>query len=128
MDETPPNESGIFSSVTRLLRTLGDVGENRIELFLLEVQEERIRVFDALILLAAGIVCVAMTLFMITFTLVVIFWDTHRLLILTLLTVVYAVAAVVVLFKLHSSLKRWQAFSATLEQIKKDYACFKNTN
>lgn len=128
MDETPPNESGIFSSVTRLLRTLRDVGENRIELFLLEVQEERIRLFDALILLAAGIVCVSMTLLMITFTLVVIFWDTHRLLILAALTAVYAVAAAVVLFKLRSSLKRWQAFSATLEQIKKDYACFKKTN
>ena len=128
MDESSPNESGIFSSVTRLLRTLRDVGENRIELFLLEVQEERIRLFDSLFLLAAGIVCVSMTLLMITFTLVVIFWDTHRLLILALLTAVYAVAALVVLVKLHSSLKRWQAFSATLEQIKKDYACFKKTN
>ncbi len=108
-----------------MLKTLREVGENRLELFLLEVQEERVRLFDALILIAIGIVCVTMALIMITFTLVVIFWDTHRLLVLALAIAVYVIAALVALRKLRSNLQHSQPFSATLEELKKDRACFK---
>ncbi len=128
MDETPPTEGGAWSSVSRLIQTLRDIGENRIELFLLELQEERVRLFDALFLLAAGIICVLMTLILITFAVIVVFWDTHRLLVLGILTGIYGVAAVAVLAALYSRLQRWQAFAATLDQIKKDSECFKKPN
>ena len=128
MDDAPPTEGGIFSNVTGLFRTLRDVAENRLELFLVELKEERIRLFDALFLLAVGIVCGLMTLVMVTLTVVVIFWDTHRLLVLALVTLAYAAAATVALMKLRSRLRRWRAFSATLEQLKKDRSCFKTPN
>jgi uncharacterized membrane protein YqjE len=128
MAETPPTDGGMFSGVARLFKTLRDVAENRLELFLIELEEERIRLFDALLLLAIGIVCVLMTLVMVTLMVVVIFWDTHRLLVLTLVTAAYAVAAVAAIVKLRSRLQRGRAFSVTLEQIKKDSACFKPPN
>lgn len=128
MDEKPPGEDGILSSIVRMFDTLREVGENRVELFLVEVQEQRIRLFDALLLLAAGIVCVTMLLVMVTFTLVVVFWDTHRLLVLSLLLAAYAGATVLVLVTLRSRLRQWRAFSATLAQLKKDSACFKKPN
>lgn len=128
MEEPHPPEGGIFSTAARLIKTLREVGENRIELFLLEVQEERVRLFDALILLAAGLVCVVMTLIMVTFTLVVLFWDTHRLLVMGCLTAAYAAGAAAALWKLRALLQQWQAFSATLDQIKKDRECFKDPN
>src|ERR1035438_8991286 len=128
MDETPPAEGGLLSSVTRVFQTLRDLAENRLELFFVELKEERIRLFDALLLAAIAIVCALMTLVMVTFTVVVIFWDTNRLLVLALVTVVYAVAATVAFVKLRARLQRWQAFSATLEEFKKDSACFKKTN
>jgi uncharacterized membrane protein YqjE len=128
MSEPHAPEAGVFQTATRLLRTLRAVAGNRIELFLLEVQEERIRIFDALFLLAAGLVCIMMTLIMVTFAVVIIFWDTHRLLVLGLLVAGYAVGALWALSRLRSLLRNWQAFSATLDQIKKDSACFKETN
>lgn len=128
MAETPPTEGGILATVTQLFHTLRDVAENRVELFLLELKEERMRLFDALLLAAAGIVCALMTLVMVTLTIVVIFWDTHRLLVLGLVTAAYAAAATVALVKLRSRLQRWQAFSATLQEFKKDRACFKKPN
>ena len=69
-----------------------------------------------------------MTLVMITLTVLVIFWDTHRLLVLTLMTAAYAVVATVAFVKLRSRLQRWHAYSATLGEFKKDYACFKKPN
>jgi len=125
MAETPQTENGIFAGVTRLLQTLRDMAENRVELFLVELQEERVRLFDALFLLAVGVVCALMTLVVFTLTVVVIFWDTHRLLVLTLVTAAYAAGAGAALVKLRSRLQRWEAFSATLQQIKKDRSCFK---
>lgn len=128
MDGTPPTEGGIFAGVTRLFQTLRDVAENRLELFLVEFKEERIRLFDALCLFAVGFACLLMALVMVTFTVVVIFWDTHRVLVLVLLMVAYAVVATAAMMKLRSRLLRWQAFSTTLEQIKKDRSCLEKPN
>ena len=128
MDETPPVEGGLLSTVTRMFQTLRDMAENRVELFLTELKEERIRLFDALLLAAIAVVCALMALVMVTLTVVVVFWDTNRLLVLTLVTVTYAVAATVAFVKLRARLQRWQAFSETLEQIKKDRSCLEKPN
>ena len=128
MDESSDDGQGALSGPGRMLRTLLDVAENRVELFLLESKEQRLRFFDALLLAAAGVVCALMTLLMITLTVVVVFWDTHRVLVLVLFTVSYAGASVVALAALRSRLRKWQAFTATLEEFKKDIACFKRPN
>jgi uncharacterized membrane protein YqjE len=128
MGDAPPTEGGIFSTVTRLFQTLHDLAQSRLELFLVELKEERLRLFDALFLFAIGIVFAVMTLVLVTLTVIVIFWDTHRMLVLTLLTMAYGVAAMVTIVKLRSRLQHWRAFSATLEQLKKDRACFKPPN
>jgi uncharacterized membrane protein YqjE len=128
MAETPSTENGILATVTRLLKTLHDVAENRVELFLIELKEERARFFDALLLAAVGIVCALMALVMLTFTVVVAFWETHRLPVLVLVTVVYAVAAAAAFINLRARLQRWRAFSETLEQIKKDRSCLEKPN
>lgn len=99
--------------------------ENRVELFLIEWQEERLRVLDALLLLMVGTVCALMALLVVTFAVVAAFWDTHRTLVLALIILAYATAAATAFAMLHSRLRKWRAFTATLEQIKKDQACFK---
>ena len=128
MDETPHRNDGLWSTFKRLLGLMGDVAGNRVELFVVEWEEERRRLLDALALLLGAGVCFLMALFVITFAMVAIFWDTHRALVLTLFILVYLGAAVLALLVLRSRLRRWRAFSATLEQFKKDRVCFKNQN
>jgi len=115
----------MWSTISRMFKTLGEMVGNRVELFLVEWQEERLRLLDALVLLLAGTVCALMAIIIATFTVVVIFWDTHRILVLTLLILAYAGAAATAFGIVHSRWRRWRAFSATLEQIKKDQSCFK---
>jgi len=115
----------MWSTISRMFKTLGEMVENRVELFLVEWEEERLRLLDALLLLMVGIVCVLMALIMATLVVVVIFWDTHRLLVLTLFILTYLSAAATAFGLLHSRLRRWRAFATTLEQIKKDQSCFK---
>jgi len=76
----------------------------------------------------AGMVLAFMALILLTVIVVLIFWDTHRWLVLGLLTAAYAVAAVAIFAELRSRLRRWQSFAATQEQFKKDSACFKKQN
>ena len=125
MDEAPHTEGGPWSTLTRIFKTLRDVAENRVELFLVEWQEERLRLVELLLLLVAGTVCALMALFMVTLVIVAIFWNTHPVLVLTLIILAYAGMAAVAFGMLNSRLRRWRPFDATLEQIKKDRKCFK---
>ena len=118
----------MFSTLARMVRTLGDVVENRVELFVVEWREERLRLVDALLLLLGGTVCALMALEVVTFAIVVAFWNTHRMLVLGLIILAYASAATWLFWTLRARLCRWQAFAETLEQIKKDRACFKTKN
>lgn len=128
MSEPPQSEGGLLSPVTRLLKTLVNLVENRLELFLVEVQEERVRLVEALLLAVAGGVAALMTLILITLTVVVIFWDSHRVLVLVLFSLAYATATAVAFRKLRARLNRWQAFTASLHQIKKDRAWLEKQN
>ncbi len=128
MSETQQTEGGLLGSLKQMLQTASQLLENRVELFLLELKEERLRLVAALLLALAGGVCALMTLVLLTFTIVVVFWDEYRIPALVLLSVAYAAGAVGAFVSLRRRLRRWQAFAASLEQIKKDRACLETKN
>lgn len=125
MDESTNPEGGLFSTVTRIVKTLRETVENRIELFLLEAREDRLRLLDLLFLAAIGVALAMMTIIVATFTIVVLFWDSYRILTLVILTLAYGVAAAVVIASLRSKIKTWRSFQATFDQLQKDRECFK---
>ena len=123
MDATQPEPGGLLARAKQVLRTLADFGQARVELFLVELHEERLRMFEALLLLAICVVCLLMTLAVLTFALVAFFWQEHRGLVLLLLTLAYATGAGASYWELRRRLVRWQVFTASLDQLKKDRAC-----
>jgi len=125
MDESTNPEGGLFSTVTRIVKTLRETVENRIELFLLEAREDRLRLLDLLILAAIGVALAMMTIIVATFTIVVLFWDSYRILTLVILTLTYGAAAAIVIANLRSKIKNWRSFQATFDQLQKDRECFK---
>ena len=118
-------EGGLLATVARVLGTLRNVVENRVELFLLEAKEDRLKLFEAVCLAIVTVGFALLAMILVTFTIIVIFWDSYRLTALMLMTLLYGTAAVVAFIKLRSRLKNWQSFPATLEQLEKDRACFK---
>ncbi|MCR6654283.1 MAG: phage holin family protein [Opitutus sp.] len=115
------------------LRSVGDllVGSlhDRFELFSLELHEEKHRVLQSLIWLAAAAFCGALALILASFTIVVLFWDTARVAALLSLTGLYAVAAVVLAVRF----RRFRAaqpkpFEATIAELKQDRTCIRNGN
>lgn len=128
MDGTPPAEGGLFATLARMVKTLRDVAENRLELFLVELKEERIRFFGALVLAAVGFGSALMAVMLFTLLVILAFWETHRLLVVALLALAYSSAAIVIFATLRSRLHQWRAFGSTLEQIKKDRSCLEEAN
>jgi len=123
MDEAGQSREGVFASVRRLLKTVLAIAQNRLELLLVELQEERWRVFNALLLVGAVIILAAMTLMLATVTLVVVCLRAGRLDLLVALMVIYLAATIICLWRLRIRLKNWAPFSATLAELKKDKAC-----
>lgn len=112
-----------MSSARQLLRTLHSLFEKRLDLFLLELKEERLRLISALLLAAMGGICAFMVLALVTLAIIVFFWAEHRTAVLIVLIGLYSVGAVAAFLSLRRRLQRWEAFSATLEQIRKDREC-----
>jgi len=118
-----PHEQGLFSSLKRLLDSSLATLQNRIELFAVELHEEKCRLIEVIILAAALVALATLTLTLVTFTVVVLLWDNARLAALITLGVIYLAATVCVCRALLVRLKGPKPLSATLEELKKDREC-----
>ena len=104
-------------------RRLLTIGENRLELLTVEVQEERERLLHAF-LLALGVATFGL-LAGLTFTaaIAVLLWAYSPLAVLLTLTGLYAAVGIFLYLRLTGLLRDWQTLSASLEQLRKDRAC-----
>lgn len=107
----------------QLARRLLTIGENRLELLTVEVQEERERLLHAF-LLALGVGALGllggMTL---TAAIVILLWPYSPVTVLLALTTLYGVAGVCLWRRLTGLTRDWKTLSASLDQLQKDRAC-----
>ena len=128
MEEPEESTPGIFASLGRLLRTVIVIAQNRLELLLVEAQEERWRFFDALLLAGVVLILALMTLMAATITIVVVCVRAERLDLVVALVLLYLAGTIFSLLRLRARLKKWAPFSATLAELKKDKACLDEEN
>jgi uncharacterized membrane protein YqjE len=123
MEQSAVNLGQLAAPSKHLARRLLIIGENRLELLMVEVQEERVRLLRA-ILLALGVATLGLLAGLaLTAVVVVLFWDFSRVAVLLALTGLYGTAAVVLYRRLTVLLRDWQSLPATLDQLRKDRAC-----
>jgi uncharacterized membrane protein YqjE len=126
MDPATHNLGQIGASSKRFAQRLLTIGENRLELLTVEVQEERERLLHAIVLalgVAAFGLLAGLTL---TATLVVCLWAWSPVAVLLTLTGLYGAAGVCFYRRLTGLLHDWQTLPATLDQLRKDRACLEN--
>lgn len=97
---------------------------NRVELFATELQEEKCRLIQAILLTAAAIALGVTTLTLVTITVVVLFWENGRLPAMCVLSGLLIVATFIVVRMLNKCLTKAPAFAGTLSELEKDRACF----
>ena len=123
MEPAPSNVGQLVETSKRFARRLLTIGENRFELLMVELQEERERLLRA-ILLALGVAAFGLLAgITLTAVIVVLLWQYSPGAVLLTLTGLYGVAAVFLYRQLTVLLRNWQNLPATLEQLKKDRAC-----
>jgi uncharacterized membrane protein YqjE len=111
----------------RLARHLLTIGENRLELLMVEVQEERERLLRA-ILLALGIAVFAfLSGVALTVALVVLLWPVSPIGVLVTLAVLYGATAAFLCRRFTFLQRDWKTLPATLDQLRKDRVCLENS-
>ena len=127
METATDNFGQIGASSKQLARRLLIICENRLELLMVEVREERERLLHA-ILLALGVVgFVFLAGIALSGAIVVLLWHVSPVAVLLALTALYAAMAMY-LYRRFTALQRdWKALPATLDQLRKDRACLEKT-
>jgi len=127
MEKTPPDSAGIIGS----LRSLGDnllaSVQDRLELFSIDLQEEKFRLIQTFIWISVAIFTGMMAVMFASLTLVYLFWENARLAVLGGLTTFYAVTMILIIVAFRRFVARQpRPFSATLQEINEDRACIRN--
>ncbi len=113
---------GLVRSVKNLGRTGVAILYNRLQLVSNEIQEEKERLIELMIYAVVGMFCTSFGVLLLTFFIVVVFWDTNRLAVLAVVTFLYLSAGVAAIIVFRSKLKAHAAlFAATLAELKKDH-------
>src|SRR5580704_4041296 len=124
MDEGHESSDGLLDSLRRLLDTGLGVAQNRLELLSVELQEEKQRLVELLALTFATVALGLMALIVISFTIVVLFWENGRLPVLIILSVVYTAATVWAACRLRALAKNGPPpLRDSVEELKKDREC-----
>ena len=122
MDPDPTTLGEVAGTSRRLARRLLTIGANRIELLMVEVQEERERLVLAILLALGAAALGLMAVIALTGALVVLLWPHHPAGVLFILALSYGGGAALLYRKLSGLLRDWSSFSATLDQLRKDRA------
>lgn len=118
-DNTPL--PGLVDSVRRLLATLVALLQLRADLLVTELEEQLHRVAGLLLWGAIALFCGTLTVLMLAFTVMVVFWDAHRLLAASLLTAGFAAVFLLSLWAVRRRLlARPRLLSATLQELQRD--------
>ena len=127
MEQAATNFGRLAASSKCFARRLLTLGENRLELLTVEVQEEREHLLHA-VLSALGVAAFGLLAgITLSAAIAVWLWSYSPLAILLSLTVLYGAAGVCLCRRLTGRLRGWQTLSASLDQLRKDRACLEKT-
>jgi uncharacterized membrane protein YqjE len=112
---------GLFESLRSMLATSIELVQTRLELIVVELEEEMHRLAVTLLWSIVGILAGGLTVLLLAVTIVIAFWDGHRLLAASLVTVVFAlITATAVYVVRQRGAQRPGLLAATLAELRRD--------
>jgi uncharacterized membrane protein YqjE len=122
MEASTDSFQNLAASSRQLARRLLTIGENRLELLAVEVQEERERLLRAF-LLALAVATFGLLASLTLTAAIVLCWPGNPVVALLALTGLYAATALLLCRRVLHLLRDWHAFAASLDQLRKDRVC-----
>lgn len=119
-DDAPP-QAGLFASLKRMLATLLELVSLRLELVSVEIEEQIEYAASLLLWSVAAIFFGCLTVLLLALTIVIVFWDDHRLLAAGLVTGAFALLAAGAALVVRARLRQRPRFLvATTAELKRD--------
>ena len=120
-DKTPGNGEGLLASLTALAATLVAIAHTRLDLLSSDLEEEREHLLSLLVLSLSALFFLGIGVLLATLLLVVAFWDTYRLPVLAVLTVMFLAAGITAWrIALHKARTKPKLFAASMSELLKD--------
>jgi uncharacterized membrane protein YqjE len=120
-----PVRPGVLASLRRLGATLVEILHTRAELLAREFERERVRIARLLLLGIVALFFLALGAITFTIFIIVLFWDSQRLVAIGFLTVLYfALAIGLALLAKREAAQSAKPFASTVAQLKKDREAF----
>jgi uncharacterized membrane protein YqjE len=120
---TSPVAGGLLDSLRAIGATLADLAHVRGSLFALELSEEIDRRTRVLLLAVAAGVLLHMALLLLTLSIAVFFWESHRIAALAAITLFYAAAGAALVLRLrHETAAAPAPFAETRGELGRDLA------
>lgn len=121
-------QEGILRSARGLLATAIAIAQNRLELLATELQEERERLLGLAGFAAAAMIFLSLGIIFLAVFLTVLFWDSHRLLVLGIFSALFFGAGLFALAVVRQHLRRpAPLFAASLGELARDRAALRPT-
>lgn len=114
--------TSLIEPVWKLLDSVLAAAQNRLELFCVEAQEEKIRLFEILMLASVVMVLGTLAVGIGTFAIVALLWKAGATTAIGGVVAAYGVGAAIAWRALRARLKI-PSFAATAEELRKDRAC-----
>ena len=117
----PDKSKGLLASLGGLAATLVAIAHTRLDMLAVDLAEGRDYLLSLVVTALAALFCFGVGLVLASIFLVVVFWDTHRLLVLGSLTGIFLAAGLIALMSVMNKLKAKPAlFSGSLAELVKD--------
>jgi len=123
MNEGETERHSLFGSVRRLGATVMAILQNRLELLVVELQEERLRLFNALLLAAVVVGLGFFTLTTAAVAVLILVWNQYGVNGLLAASGAGLVGTLIAFWRLRARLKNWPLLAGTLAELRKDRAC-----
>jgi uncharacterized membrane protein YqjE len=114
-------QGGLLESLHKLAGTFFAMAQTRLEIAAGELEEERARLGRVVTLATVTAFCVAFAVNLLILLVIVLFWDTHRLLVIGLLAAAFLFGALIAGLLMRSVIAdRPRLLAVTLAELRKD--------
>ena len=124
-----PSAGGLLGSLTSITALVVAIAHNRLNLLSTDLEIAREQTVSVLIMVLVALFCLCFGALLLALFVVVIFWDTHRLIALGGVTGLFILIGSVYLWRVLKALKAMPAtFEASLAELAKDYKQLKSND
>ena len=119
----PVQESGLFVSLRRLLATVHEMAQVRLELLGTEVELEKRRLFDGLLWSAVALLVLGVGLVLLCGFVILLFWEGYRLAAVGVMALLFLAGGALLMREMRQRLRNPTGmFNASVAELKRDRA------